>query len=194
MDLTLFRVAQVVTIVFQVVALTAAAITVFTFWRNGTLRRAEWLSELHGKFYEENTYKRVRLILDYRPEPDYTRLRVSVSPKGGDNELAEGFVDYLNFFEFIATLLKLRQLSFREIDMMFDYYIDNLRGHQDDFVMEFVREHGFENLKELIRSFRSANRIPNDAGQSISVRVRNAPRGRRSRNVSRSGYERVARW
>jgi hypothetical protein len=105
------------------------------------------LSEFHDKFYEEKTYKRIKLILDYRPEPDYTNLRISVSPKGGDNDLAEAFVDYLNFFEFIVTLLKLRQLSLREIAMMFDYDICNLREH--DFVMEFVQKQGFENLRKL---------------------------------------------
>ena len=130
----------------KLVGLVAVVIAACTFRLNVHLKRAEWLSELHSKFYEGNTYKQIRRILDYRPQPDYTNLERSITT-GGHDELAEALVDYLNFFEFIGTLRKLKQLNLCEIAMMFDYYIGNLTEH--DFVMTFVKKQGFENLEKL---------------------------------------------
>jgi len=122
-------------------------IALVTFWRNANLKRAEWLYQLHAKFYESPAYKRIRHTLDYQPNPEFEDLRVAVT-KGGHDELAEAFVDYLNFFEFVASLWKMRQLNQREIAMIFEYYLLNLKEHE--FVMEFIRRNGFENLETLV--------------------------------------------
>lgn len=118
-----------------------------TFWRNAKLKRAEWLYQLHAKFYESPAYKRIRHMLDYQPDPEFADLRVAVT-QGGHDELAEAFVDYLNFFEFVASLWKMGQLTPREIAMIFEYYLLNLKDHE--FVMEFIKQNGFENLETLI--------------------------------------------
>ncbi len=126
-----------------------------TFWRNAKLKRAEWLYQLHAKFYESPAYKRIRHTLDYQPDPGFADLRLAVT-QGGHDELAEAFVDYLNFFEFVASLWKMGQLGLREITMIFEYYLLNLRNHE--FVMEFIKENGFENLEALIARVSDARR------------------------------------
>jgi hypothetical protein len=68
--------------------------------------------------------------------------------EAGHDELAEAFVDYLNFFEFVASLWKMRQLSKREIGMIFEYYLLNLKEHE--FAMNFIRQNSFENLEALV--------------------------------------------
>lgn len=118
-----------------------------TFWRNAKLKRAEWLYQLHAKFYESPAYKRIRHMLDYQPDPEFANLRAAVT-QGGNDELAEAFVDYLNFFEFVASLWKMGQLNQSEIAMIFEYYLLNLKNHE--FVMEFISGNGFENLETLI--------------------------------------------
>ena len=133
--------------ILNVSALIGAALAVVTFWRNLRLRRAEWLYNLHAKFYETETYKQIRRALDYQSEPQFNELRKAIV-EGGNLDLTEKFVDYLNFFEFIATLWKLRQLTSREISMIFEYYILLLK--ERDFALEFIRKNGFENLSELI--------------------------------------------
>jgi hypothetical protein len=133
--------------ILNISALIGGALAVATFWRNLRLRRAEWLYNLHAKFYESETYKRIRRILDYQPQPQFNELRKAVL-EGGNDDLVEAFVDYLNFFEFVASLWKLHQLSIREIRMIFEYYILLLRNR--DFALDFIRKNGFENLNELI--------------------------------------------
>ena len=66
-------------------------------------------------------------MLDYQPDPEFVNLRVAVTQGG---------------------LWKMGQLSQREISMIVEYYLLNLKNHE--FVMEFVRQNGFENLDRLI--------------------------------------------
>ncbi len=79
-----------------------------------------------------------------------TSLEQAVRGGAPDDHLCEGLVDYLNFFEYISSLWKTGQLTQTEIFMLFDYYLRLIRKH--DFVWNFVREHGFENLAELVES------------------------------------------
>lgn len=62
--------------------------------------------------------------------------------------LVEDFVDYLNFFEFVASLRRLGQLKTTEISMLFDYYLRLLCRHE--FVRDYIRRHGFEGLDTLL--------------------------------------------
>lgn len=133
--------------ILKISGLAGGIVAVVTFWQNAKLKRAEWLYQLHAKFYESPAYKRIRHMLDYRPDPEFANLRTAVT-EGGHDELAEAFVDYLNFFEFVASLWKMGQLKQSEIAMIFEYYLLNLKDHE--FVMEFVRRNGFENLETLI--------------------------------------------
>ncbi|HEV7764754.1 MAG TPA: hypothetical protein VGQ76_07130 [Thermoanaerobaculia bacterium] len=88
----------------------------------------------------------VRHIIDYAP-PRLETLREAVE-QGGSDELVELFVDYLNFFEFIASLWKLGQLRINEVAMLFQYYLENLTDKP--FIVRFIREQGFENLEKLL--------------------------------------------
>jgi hypothetical protein len=83
---------------------------------------------------------------DYEP-PEFSTLREGVE-QGGSDELVESFVDYLNFFEFIASLWKLKQLQTDEVAMLFRYYLENLTHHA--FITSFIRKNGFENLDALL--------------------------------------------
>ena len=67
-----------------------------------------------------------------------------------DDELCELFVDYLNFFEYIANLWELKQLSREEILKLFEYYLRLLQQH--DFIVSFIRDNGFESLEKLLKS------------------------------------------
>lgn len=132
--------------VLQLVGIVAPVIALITYRRNVRTKRAEWLSALHAKFFESTNYKSIRHIIDYEPA-EFVTLRECIA-QGGSDQLVESFVDYLNFFEFIASLWKLKQLSLDEVAMMFEHYLNNLASHQ--FIVDFVAAHGFENLAALI--------------------------------------------
>lgn len=75
--------------------------------------------------------------------------------RGVETDLTEALVDYLNFFEFVASLWKLKQLSRREILMLFEYYLKRINDHQ--FVVGYIEKEGFESLAELLKSVRQRN-------------------------------------
>jgi hypothetical protein len=153
LDLTVISFDGVVRVILQLVAIGAPIWALITYQRNARIKRAEWLSSLHGKFFESANYKKIRHILDYEP-PALSTLREGVE-QGGSDELVESFVDYLNFFEFIASLWKLDQLRLDEVAMLFRYYLENLAHHA--FVTSFIQKNGFENLEELLAKL-SGNR------------------------------------
>jgi len=126
--------------------LVGGGFTVFTYWRNSRLQRAQWLSSLHEKFFEQAHYKTIRRIIDYE-EPELTTIKEALRTDT-DHELTESLVDYLNFFELIGSLWKLKQLSFEEIALGFAYYLERLLDF--DFLMNFIRRSGFENLDALL--------------------------------------------
>lgn len=88
----------------------------------------------------------MRRIID-NETAELTALRVAIE-ENRDNELVEHFIDYLNFFEFIAFLMSKQQLTKDEVDATFAYYLENLSKHE--FIVTYIKQYGFENLaKEL---------------------------------------------
>lgn len=119
-----------------------------------SLRRAEWLYSLFEKFFCGTSYARIRRILDRESCEDIEGLRTALETHS-DQELEEAMVDYLNFFEFVASLHQLRQLTTQELRMVCDYHIQRLGDHP--FVMTYITEpkQGFEGLVRLVHEVRS---------------------------------------
>jgi len=131
--------------------------TLCTYHRNSQLERAKWLNSLYGKFYEQDQYKNLRRIIDYEtPKLDEIRKSIEKSKKGGEEEsieLRDELDDYLNFFEFIASLWKMKQLSLDQVKMIFEYYINRIADHK--FLLDHITDQGFENLNALLSQFKS---------------------------------------
>jgi hypothetical protein len=130
-----------------------------TYYRNGRLERAKWLNTLHENFFIENKFSEIRRLLDYKePADQYSSLKVSFPDRNDKNniDLEEKLVDYLNFFEFIATLNNQGQLSLSEINSTFGYYISKLSAHK--WLTESLEIHEFKNLPLLIEEI---NRLKN---------------------------------
>jgi hypothetical protein len=136
------------------VASGAAIITIIIYHRNSNLRRAEWLYALFDRFFCQRTYTDIRRMLDYANEDQVYSLR-DVLHSHSDERLEEKLVDYLNFFEFLASLWKLGQLPIEEIKMTFDYYIRRLGDYE--FILEYLQEQGFEGLLQLVTEVRKTS-------------------------------------
>jgi hypothetical protein len=132
-------------ILLDLFAIVAGTIAIGTYRRNARIKRAEWLSNLHSKFFETGTYKRIRGILEAKDQ-QFVALRQALSDNQ-TNEDVELFVDYLNFFEFVGSLRELGQLSAEEIDRLFDYYLKQLAD--EPVIRQFVETQGFESLRDL---------------------------------------------
>lgn len=59
--------------------------------------------------------------------------------------------DYLNFFELIASLWKEGEVSFKEVELLFNDYLKYL--WQTDFTRDYIVNWGFEGLEELLIAF-----------------------------------------
>jgi len=119
----------------------AACVALLTYRRNARLERARWISNLHAKFYEqESNLKAIREQLDCAAGKPAVDTLVT-------NESAE-FTDYLNFFEMMAYLKKSGQLDKEDVEAMFGYYLDCLSKHR--IVVEYVQDEtrGYEYLRE----------------------------------------------
>jgi hypothetical protein len=137
----------IIPVVAVVVGGIGASITIHIYYRNSQLQRAQWLYSLFEDFFCQSNYAQIRRLIDYNSQKEVERLRKALTTHS-DEQLEEKMVDYLNFFEFIASLWLLRQLSIREICMMFDYYIRRLGDY--DFVMDYLAREGFEGLVLLV--------------------------------------------
>ncbi|HVX39245.1 MAG TPA: hypothetical protein VHB25_06695 [Gemmatimonadaceae bacterium] len=143
------KTGDVVKIVGGVVALAGFSWGLYTYRASVNTRRAEWLSKLHETFFGGDRYSEIRRVLDYRIEPAYSRL-VSAVCDGRHDPLADELYRYLNFFEFLAGLRELDQITNEEITGLFDYDLRLLAHH--DFIMRALEPEGFEKLAALLAS------------------------------------------
>lgn len=142
-------VAEIIKGIAGVVGILGVPAAYITYRRSVRTRRADWLVSLHEKFFETDRYARIRPVLDYRREPDYSDLAQAVAAQHY-HPLADEFYRYLNFFELLASLRKLGQISDEEIIGLFDYDLRMIADHR--FVIDALRPQGFERLSDLIRS------------------------------------------
>ncbi len=112
-------------LVFYVVSSIAAIWALYTYRRSARTRRAEWLLALFKGFFEHEQHKRMRNLLDVKPDQDYAALCACITNDRFSPDI-DALDEYLNFFDFIAQLEQLRQLKLGEIDKLFHYYLDNL--------------------------------------------------------------------
>ena len=125
-------------------ALIAVVVAVVNYRAQTRLKQAEWLKSLFEKFFENSTYKEVRVWLDYGTL--HERLTVGDAMLRQANE--EKFTDFLNFFEFIGVLYSRRHLSFEQVYDVFDYYLKKIAADPD--CREWIDQYSFEKLKALL--------------------------------------------
>ncbi|MGH7718544.1 MAG: hypothetical protein ACREON_06845 [Gemmatimonadaceae bacterium] len=143
--------AEIIKVLAGIVAVFGAPLAYVTYRRSVRTKRAEWLVSLHEKFFETDRYAQIRRILDYRPEPEYAELVRAVAV-GAHHPLVDELYRYLNFFELLASLRQLGQISDEEIVGLFDYDLRLLKHHP--FILETLVPQGFERLSELLRTAR----------------------------------------
>jgi hypothetical protein len=66
----------------SLVAIVGLPATYFTYRRTDRTRRANLLISLHVRFFETELYTRIRRILDYKREPEYSQLADAVATGG----------------------------------------------------------------------------------------------------------------
>jgi hypothetical protein len=163
--------AQIGTAIAGAVAMLGVPFAAWQYLRAARTRKAEWLTSLHGKFYEGEQYSEIRNLLDYGG-PHLQRLVPSVV-EGTDDALADAFYRYLNFFELLASLRELGQIERKEVLWLFEYDLRKLSEYP--FVLEALAREGFERLPRLLNELN----LPANDGHT-TLRLRNAEAARRT--------------
>jgi hypothetical protein len=102
-----------------IAAISGIGFTAIGYFKNNKLKRGEWLKTLFEKFYEQEKFKEIRREIEYGSLEKY--LMIDSGGKLTNIENEEELVNHLNFFEFIAALLKYQQISQLEINDMFGF-------------------------------------------------------------------------
>ena|ERR1039457_6744799 len=127
---------------FYYAAAAIAALGAFlTYVWNSRRERAKWLFQLYEKFYEVQTYKKMRELFDC--DANSAEVQSAVQKEETD------FTDYLNFFELVCCLVRKRQIRKMDVLDVFQYYLSRLKRHKS--VAEYISTHGFEHLDRFLK-------------------------------------------
>ncbi len=121
--------------------------------------KSKWLLQLYEKLFENPQYKDVRRKLDYGDTDEFKMLiqRDAQNLEFTEAQQAkfDAFTDYLNFFEFIARLKEIGQVTSEDLDATFDYYLKLLTRARNPEIRQYLRKDGFENLDKLLLEYES---------------------------------------
>jgi len=139
MSLDVVRVIQAAS---SIAGITAAFWALWVYRNNSRRERARWAESLYSRFYEKEELKQVRDMLDCDlGDPHVSELVAQESA---------AWTDYLNFFEFMAYLQSSKQLSRRDVEALFSYYLGCLKKHPE--AAAYIRNpaKGYENLRKQL--------------------------------------------
>lgn len=114
-------------------------------------QRAEWLRKLYREFYAEPQLKAVRALLDSDKGKKQISDILEKSEKSlseEESKVCESFNDYLNFFEFMLYLKKIKAITDADISDVFQYYIDLLAASES--ILHYLQPEGYELLSKYL--------------------------------------------
>lgn len=121
--------------------------------QNSKIKRAQVLTTLFEKFYENESYKKIREWIDQDSLNSVT-LEKFEDAKLNERDFEQKFSDYLNFFQLIVSLHKLGQLKKNEISFMYNYYLKNMQ--ENPFVRAYLLKYGYTKLDNFLKNYKNA--------------------------------------
>ncbi len=140
------------------VGLLTALFGLHNYYRQTKLEKLKWIQQLYEKFYNTDQYRLIRQKIDFDNLDDLLPLLQKDETESRNftleqcNQLDQ-FTDYLNFFEWIAFSEKKGQLSYNDLDVMFNYYLARIviidKRHQGQ-IGKYMKDNGYEQLFRLL--------------------------------------------
>ncbi len=147
------------TLLLALAAVLGGSLAYSDYRTRAVAEKSKWILQLYEKLFEEGQLKDVRRQLDYDDTEEIKALiqadeerRVFTLDQQGK---FDKFTDYLNFFELIARLKALGQLTDDDISATFDYYLKLLTVQRNPEIRKYLDKEGFENLGTLLRDYES---------------------------------------
>lgn len=128
--------------------------------------KSKWFLQLYEKLFENPQYKHVRRKLDYEDVEEIKMLihhdAQNIGFSQAQQTVFDEFTDYLNFFEFIAHLKEIGQVTSEDIKATFDYYLKLLTKARNPEIRQYLKKEGFENLDKLLLEYET--QVPSHSG------------------------------
>lgn len=138
-------------------AITAGFLALSDYRTRVLAEKSKWFLQLYEKLFEGGQFKDVRRKLDYGDTEEIKMLilRDAQSLEFTEAQQAkfDAFTDYLNFFEFIARLKEIGQLTSDDINATFNYYLILLTRTRNPEIRQYLKKEGFENLDKLLLEY-----------------------------------------
>lgn len=138
-------------------AIVAGFLAIRDYRTRALAEKSKWFLQLYEKLFEGGQFKDVRRKLDYGDTDEIKMLihRDAQSLEFSEAQQAkfDSFTDYLNFFEFIARLKEIGQLTSDDIDATFNYYLLLLTKPRNPEIRQYLKKEGFENLDKLLLEY-----------------------------------------
>jgi hypothetical protein len=142
------------TLLLSLAAILGGSLALIDYRARVVAEKSKWALQLYEKLFEEGQLKEVRRQLDYGDTKEIKEL-IKADEEG--REFSEGqqgkfdrFTDYLNFFELVARLKAIGQLTDEDINATFDYYLRLLTKQRNPEIRQYLTREGFENLGKLL--------------------------------------------
>ena len=150
-------IAKIATIIATLVGAIGVGFAVNSYRQSVRLKRAEWLQKLYQQLYELDRYRTVREILDYRPERELAEIYAHLSDQSKD-DMMDQLCYYLNFFEFVAGLVELKQIRMADLKLLFEYPLERIAD--DEQIMASLSQEGYEHLHVLLQGPSFSRHLP----------------------------------
>lgn len=146
-------------------AILAGFLAIRDYRSRALAEKSKWILQLYEKLFENPQYKHVRRKLDY---DDTAQIKMLIGHDAENKQFTEAeqtvfdeFTDYLNFFEFIARLKEIGQLTSDDINASFDYYLRLLTNQRNPEIRQYLKREGFEKLDTLLLEYET--KVQNDS-------------------------------
>ena len=132
-----------------IAALAAGLFGLFRYLRGERLRQTEQIRSLYAQFFENDRYRRIRFVLAAPDSPEFQQLIGELGTGGLPKPLESELIDLLNFFEFVAGLARRGHLARKDVDWMFQNFIDRIIATEP--VRAYVLAGDYAELADICR-------------------------------------------
>ena len=142
------------------IPLVAILFAVYVYYKENRRHSAGMLWHAFSDFYNSDAKRVVRAALEKDNENSVPRKNlkcavdksvknVSLDPE--EEKLAHDLDNYLNFFQFIGWLLQKNDLAQDDVTGMFSYYVNDLCGDHNLWLLPYIHKYKFDGLEKLLR-------------------------------------------
>lgn len=154
-------VSSVASVASAVATVLAIAVAGYIYCKEHDRHSAGMLLDVYSRFYDSGEKRVLRVALEAGHDNSITRKTLKEAVRKAvkdealtavEEELLHQLDEYLNFFQFTGWLLNHKDLTANDVKGMFSYYVRDLCGDHNKWLLPYIHHYGFSGLERLLRS------------------------------------------